>query len=141
MKLKHTYVGWKKELWLLSYIVPLLNHIHLFATPWTIACQSPLSFTISQNLLKFMSIESVILSNHVILCCPLLLLCSIFPSSRVFSSESALRIKRPKYWNFSFSISPSYEYSGLISFSIDWFDLIALQGTLKCLLQPHNSKT
>ena len=107
-------------------------------TPWTIACQASLSFVISQSLLKFMSIEFVMLSIYLILCCPLLLLPSVLPSMRVFSNESALCIRWPKYW--SFSISPSNEYSGLISFSIDWFDLLSVQGTLKSLLQHHNSK-
>ena len=109
------------------------------ATPWTATCQAFLSFTISQSLLKFMSTELVKLSNHLILCCTLLLLLSIFPSIRVFSNESALCIMWPKCWSFSFSISPSNEYSGLISFRIDWFDL-AVQGTLKSLLQHHNLK-
>ena len=109
-------------------------------TPWTAACQASLSLTISQSLLKLMSIESVMPSNHLILCCPLLLLPSIFPSSRVFSNELALRIRWPKYWGFSFSISPSNEYSGLISFRIDRFDLLAIQRTLRSLFQHHNSK-
>ena len=99
-----------------------------------------MSFTISQSLFKLMSIESVIPSNHLILCCPLLLLPSIFPRIRVFSNESALHIRWPKYWSFSFSISPSSVYSGLISFRIDWLDLLAVQGTLKSLLQHHSSK-
>ena len=111
----------------------------LFATPWTVACQASLSITNSQSLLK-MSIESVMPSNHLILCCPFLLLPSIFLSIRVFSSELALPIRWPKYWSSSFSISSSNEYSGLISFKIDWFDLLAVQGTLKSLLQNHNSK-
>ena len=106
----------------------------------TSACQAPLSFTVSRSLLKFMSIESVMLSNHLILCHPHLLLPSVFPSIRVFSIESALRIRWPKYWSFSFSISPSSEYSGLISFRINWFDVLAVQGTLKSLLQHHSSK-
>ena len=109
-------------------------------TPWTAACQSSLSFTISWSLLKLMSIESVMPSNHLILCRPLLLLPSIFPSIRVFSSESALRIRWSKHWSLSFSISPSNEYSGLISFRIDWFDLFAIQRTLKSLLQHHSSE-
>ena len=109
-------------------------------TPWTPACQASLSFTISWNLLKLMSMESVIPSNHFIFCCPLLLLTLIFPSFRVFSSESALHIRWPKNWSFSFSISPSNEYSRLISFRSDWFDLLAVQGILKNLLQHHNSK-
>ena len=101
----------------------------LFATPWTAACQASPSFTISWSLLKLMSIELVVLSSHLILCCPLFLLPSIFPSIRFFSSESALCIRWPKYWNFSFSISPSSEYSGLISFRIDWFNILIVQGT------------
>jgi len=109
-------------------------------TPWTAACQASLSFTISQSLLKLMSIESVIPSNNIILCHPLLLLPSVFPSIRVFSNELALHIRWPKYWSFRFSISPSSEYSGFISFRIDWFDLLAVQGTLKSLLQHHNLK-
>ena len=108
-------------------------------TPWTAACQAPLSSAISQSLLKFMSIESVIVSNHLILYCPFLLP-SIFPSIRAFSNEAALPIRWPKYWSFSLSINPSSEYSGLISFRIDWFDLLAVQGTLKSLLQHHSSK-
>ena len=108
-----------------------LNSVWLFATPRTATCQASLSFTISQSLFKFMSIEFVMLSNHLILCCPLLLLPSVFASFRVFSNESVLRIRWPKCCNFSFSISPSNEYSRLISFKIDWFDLLAVQGTLK----------
>ena len=108
-------------------------------TPWTAARQAPLSSIISQSLLRFMLTESMILSNHLILYCPLLLL-SIFPSIRIFSNESVLRIKWPKYWSFSFSISPSNEYSALISFRMDWLDLLAVQGTLKGLLQHHSSK-
>ena len=117
-----------------------LSPLRLLATPWTAAHQASLSFTISQSLLKLMSIESVMPSNHIILYCPLLLLPSIFPSIRVFSNESALCIRWPKYWSFSFSISPSSEYSGLISLRIDWFDLLAVQGSLKSLLQHHNLK-
>ena len=109
-------------------------------TPWTAARQTSLSITNSWSLLKLMSIESVMPSNHLILCCPLLLLPSFFPSIGVFSNESALHIRWPKYWSFSFSISPSNEYSGLISFRIDWFDLLAVQGTLRSLLQHHSSK-
>ena len=108
--------------------------------PWTAACQASLSFTISWSLLKLMSIESVMLSNDLILCHPLLLLPLIFPSMRVFSNELVLHIRWPKYWSLSFSISPSNEYSGLISFRIDWFDLLAVQGTDKSLLQLHNLK-
>ena len=109
-------------------------------TPWTAACQASLSFTISRSLLKFMSIESVMPSNHLILCHCLLFLPSIFPSIRVFSNELVLHIWYPKYWSFSFSISPSNEYSGLISFRMDWLNLLAVQGTLKSLLQHHSSK-
>ena len=112
----------------------------LFTTPWTAECQASLSLTNSQRLLKLMSVEEVMPSNHLILCCPLLLLPSIFPSIRVFSNESVLRIRWPKYWSFSFSISPSNEYSGLISFRMDWLDVLAVQGTLKSLLQHHSSK-
>ena len=111
-----------------------------FVTPWTTARQAPLSFTNSWRLLKLMSIESVMLSNHLILCRPFLLLPSIFHSIRVFSNESALRIRWPKYWSFSFNISPSNEYAGVISFRMDWLDLLAVQGTLKSLLQHHTSK-
>ena len=110
------------------------------ATPWTAARQASLSITNSRSLLKLMSIESVMPSNHLIYCCPLLLLLSIFPSIRVFSNESVLRIRWPKYWNFSFSISPSNEYSGLISFKMDWLDLLAVQETLKSLLQHQVQK-
>ena len=116
-------------------LVQSLSHVQLFATPWTAARQASLSITNSQSLLRLMSIEPVMPSNHLILCRPLLLLPSIFPSIRVFSSESALCIKWPEYWSFSFNISPSNEYSGLISFRMDWLDLLAVQGTLKSLLQ------
>ena len=109
-------------------------------TPWTAACQASLSITNSQSLLKLMSIKSVMPSNHLILCCPLLLLPAVFPSIRVFFNELALSIKWLKHWSFSFSISPFKEYSGLIFFRIDWFDLLAVQGTLKSLLQHHSSK-
>ena len=112
----------------------------LFATPWTTACQASLSITNSWSLLRLTSIESVMLSNHLILCRPLLLPPSIFPSIRVFSSESALHMRWPNYWSFSLSISPSNEYSRLISFRMDWLDLLAVQGTLKSLLQHHSSK-
>ena len=111
-------------------VVQLLSHVQLFVTPWTAARQASLSFTIFWSLLKLMSIESVMPSNHLILCRPLLLLPSIYPSIRVFSNESTLRMRWPKYWSFRFSISPSDEYLGLISFRIDWFDLLAVQGTL-----------
>jgi len=120
--------------------VQSLSHVQLFVTPWTTACQASLSIINSRSLLKLISIESVMPSNHLILCHPLLLLPSIFPSIRVFSSESALRIRWPKYWSFSFNISSSSEHSGLISFSIDWLDLLGVQGTLKSLLQHHSSK-
>ena len=120
-------------------VVQSLSNVWLFATPWTAACQASLSFTSSQSFLKLTSIELVMPSNHLILCHPLLLLPSILPSIRVFSNESVLRIRWPKYWSFSYSISSSNEYSGLISFRIDWFDL-AVQGTLKSLLQHHSSK-
>ena len=120
--------------------VQLLSHVQLFVTPWAAARQASLSITNSWNLLKLMSIESVMPSNHLILFCPLLLLPSIFPSIRVFSNESDLCIRWPEYWSFSFSISPSNEYSGLISFRTDWLDLLAVQRTLESLLQHHNSK-
>ena len=120
--------------------VQLLSRVRFFATPWTVAGQASLSITNSWSSPKPMSIESVMPSNHLILCCPLLLSPSTFPSIRVFSNESVLPIRWPKYWSFSFSISPSNEYSGLISFRIDWFDLLAVQGTLKSLLQHHSSK-
>ena len=110
-------------------------------TPWTAACQASLSFTISRSLLKLLSIGSMIPSNHLILCWLLLLLPAIFPSIRLFSNELALLIRWPKYGSFSFSVSPSNEYSGFISFKIDWFDLFAVQGTLKSLLQHHSWKT
>ena len=118
-------------------LVQSLSHVQLFATPWTTARQASLSITNSWSLLKLMSIESVMPSNHLILCHPLLLLPSIFPSIRVFSQDSVLRIRWPKYWSFSFGISPSNEYSGLISFRMDWLDLLAVQGTLKRVLQYH----
>ena len=120
--------------------VQLLSRVQLFATPWTAALQASLSIADSWSLHKLISIELVMPSNHLILCHPLLLLPSIFPSIRVFSNESALRIRWPKYWNFSFNVSPSNEYSGLISFRMDWLDLLAVQGTLKSLLQHHSSK-
>ena len=119
--------------------VQLLSHVRLFSTPWTAACQTSLSITNSWSLLKLMFIESVMPSNHFILCCPLLLPPSIFLSVRVFSNESVLHIRWPKYWSFSFSIGPSNEYSGLISFRMDWLDL-AVQGTPKSLLQHHSTK-
>ena len=118
--------------------IQLLSHVRLFAAPWTAACQTCLSITNSQILSKLMSIESVMPSGHLILCCPLLFLPSIFPSIRVFSSDSVLHIRWLKYW--SFSIIPSNEYSGLICFRIDWLDLLAVQGTLNSLFQHHSSK-
>ena len=121
-------------------VLQLLSCVRCLTTPWTAASQASLSPTISQNLPKLVSIVSAIPSNHLILCCPLLLLPSIFPSIRGFSNESALCIRWPNYWSCSFSISPSNEYSGLISFRIDWFDLLAVQGTLKSPLQLHSSK-
>ena len=117
-----------------------LSRVRLIETPWTTAHQASLSITNSWSLPKLMSIESVMPSNHFILCCPLLLLPSIFPSIRVFSSESALPIRWPKYWSFSFNISPSNEHPGLISFRMDWLDLLAVHRTLKSLLQHHSSK-
>ena len=118
----------------------MLSHIHFFVTPWIAAHQASLSVTNCQSLLKLMFTESVMPSSHLILCRPLLLSPSIFPNIRVFSNESVLHIKWPKYWSFSFSISPSSEYSGLISFRMDWLDLLAVQGTLKSLLQHHTSE-
>ena len=120
--------------------VQSVSPVQLFVTSWTAARQASLSITNSCSLPKLMSIESVMPSNHLILCCPLLLLPSIFPSIRVFSNESALHIREPKYWNFSFNISPSNEHSGLISFRMDWLDLLVVLGTLKSLLQHHSSK-
>ena len=120
--------------------VQLLSHVQLFVTPWTVACQASLSVTNSQSLHKLMSIDSVMPSNHLILCPPLLLPPSIFPSIRVFSNESALPIRWQKYWSFSFNISLSNEHPGLIAFRMDWLDLLAVQGTLKGLLQHHSSK-
>ena len=118
--------------------VQSLSHVQLFVTPWTAAHQASLPTTDSQSLPKLMSIESVMPSNHLILCCPLLLLPSIFPSIKVFSNESAVCIRWPKYWRFSLILSPSNEHSGLISFRMDWLDLLAVQGTLKSLLQHHS---
>ena len=120
--------------------VQSLSRVWLFATPQTAECQDSLSITNSHSLLKLMSIESVMPSNRLILCCSLLLLPSIFPSIRVFSNGSAFYIRWPEYWSFSFSISPSNEYSGLISFRMDWLDLLAVQGTLKSLLQHCSAK-
>ena len=120
--------------------VQLLSRVRLFATPWIAACQASLSITNSQGLLKLMSIESVMPSSHLILCRPLLLLPPILPSIRVLSNESALCTRWPKYWSFSFNISPSNEHTGLISFRTNWLDLLAVQGTCKSLLQHHTSK-
>ena len=124
-----------------NIVVQSLSHVQLYTTPWTAAHQASLSFTISRSLLKLMSAESMMSSNHLTLCCPLLLLPLIFPSIRVYSSESALCIRWSKYWSFSFSISPSNEYSGLISFRIDWLDLLAVWGTLKNLLSNERIHT
>ena len=124
----------------IPFSVQLLNHVQPFATPWTAARQASLSITNSWSLLKLMSTESVMPSNHLILCCPLLLLLSIFPSLRVCSNRSVLRIRWPKCGSFGFSVSSSNEYPGLISFRMDWLDLIAVQGTLESLLQHHTSK-
>ena len=120
--------------------VQSLSHVQLFATPWTAACQASLSITNSRSLLKLMSMELVMPSNHLILCCPLLLLPSVFPSIRVFSNKSVLHIIWPKCWSFSFNIRPSNEHPGMISFRMDWLDLLAVQGTLKSLLQHQSSK-
>ena len=120
--------------------VQSLSRVWLFVTPWTVAYQASLSITNSWSLLKLMSTEWAMPSNHLTLCCPLLLLPSIFLRIRVFSSESSLRIRWPKYWSFSFNISPSNEHAGLISFRMDWLDLLAVQGTLKNLIQHHSSK-
>ena len=131
----------EKGIYLIQFSsVQSLSSVWLFVTPWTIACQASLSITNSQSLPKLMSIESVMPSNHLILCRPLPLLPSIFPSIRVFSNESVLHITWPEYWSFSFNISPSNEHPGLISFRMDRLDLLASQGTLKSLLQHHSSK-
>ena len=130
-----------RQKWRPFAVVHLPSHVWLFMTPWTTALQVSLFLTISQSLLKLMSIKSVKPSNHLILCCPLLLLLSIFPSIRIFSNESVLHIRWPKYCSFSFSISPSNKYSGLISFKINWFDLLAVQGTVNNLIQHHSLKT
>ena len=131
MRTNHCAFAW--QLWDLVVFQPL-SCAQLLVTPWTAAHQASLSFTISWSLLKLMSTKSVIPSNHLIFCHSLILLPSIFPSIRIFSSELALCVRWPKYWSFSFNVSPSSEYSGLISFRIDWFDLLAVQGTLKSLL-------
>ena len=124
----------------MSQSVQSLNRVQLFATPWTAAHHASLSITNSQSLFKLMSIQSVMPPNHLILCCALLLLPSIFPRIRVFSNESVLHIRWPKCWSFGLSISPSNGYSGLVSFRTDWLVLLAVQGTLKSLLQHHSSK-
>ena len=126
---------------MLTVVRVVFSHVRLFAAPWTVARQASLSFAIFRSLFKLVSIESVMPSNHLILCRPLLLPPSILPSIRVFSSESVLRIRWPKCWSFSFSISLSSEYSGPISFRMDWLDLLAIQGTLKSLLQHHSSSS
>ena len=123
-----------------SQSVQWLSHVQLFATPWTATCQAFLSITNSWSLFKLRSIKSVKPSNHLILCCPLILPPSIFPNISVFSNESLLHRRTPKDWSFSFSISPSNEYLGLFSFRMDWLDLLAIQGTLKSILQHHSSK-
>ena len=132
----------KRKRWrgITSVSIQLLSHVQLFSTPWTVACQASLSITNCQSLLRLRSIKLVMPSNHLILCHPLLLLPSIFPSIRVFSNEPILHIRWPKYWSLSFSISPSNEYSGLISFRMDWLDFLAVQETLKTILQHHSSK-
>ena len=121
-------------------VVQSLSHVRLFVTPWTAVHQASLFFTISQSLLRLISIKSVMPSNHLILCHPLLLLLSVFPNIRIFSSDSTLHIRWPKYWSFSFDINPSNESSGSISFRIDWWDLLAVQRAFKSLLQHHSSK-
>ena len=147
-KINKRHSNWKERvkitclqvIWSYMVVVQSLSCLWLFATPRTAAHHVSLSFTISRSLLKLISIESMMPSNHLILCNPLILLLSIFPSIRFFSNESARHIRWPKYWNFSISISPSNEYSGLFSFRIDWFDLLAVQGDLKSLLQHHSSE-
>ena len=138
-------ISFRKHFQTISYIIQFssfhsLNWVQLFVISWTAACRASLSITNSWSLLKLMSIKLVMPSNHFIICCPLLLLPSILPSIRVFPNESVLCIRWPQYWSFSFSISPSDEYSGLISFGMDWLDLLAVQETLKSLLQHHSSK-
>ena len=128
------------KLWLQDVVFQSLSLVQLFVTPWTAVCQASLFITSYQSLLKLMSIELVMLSNHLILCCPLLLLSSILHSLKVFFNESVLHIRQPKYWSFSFCISPSNEYAGLISFRIGWFYLLSVQGTVKNLLQYCSSK-
>ena len=131
----HRWVTWTR-----LAVVELLSCVRFFGTPWSVVCQAALSSTVSWSLLRFMSIESVMLSIDLLLCFPLLLPSSLFPSIRVFSSELALCLRWPKYWSFSFIISPSNKYSGLIPFRMDWLDLLAVQGTLKSLLQHHSLK-
>ena len=131
---------YEKMLNITNYSVQLLSRVRLFVTPWIAACQASPSITNSRSSLKLTSIKSVMPSSHLILCCPLLLLPPIPPSIRVFSNESTLHMRCPKYWSFSFSIISSKEHSGLISFRMDWLDLLAVQGTLKSLLQHHSSK-
>ena len=142
--LKSTWKHQFQDYWISLFLSLQFNSVvqsrSTLCDPWTAARLASLSFTNSQSLLKFMSIESVMPSNHLILCGPLLLLPSIFPSIRVFSNKSVLHIRWPEYWSFSFSISPSNEYLGLISFRIDWFDLLAVWVTLKSILQHHSSK-
>ena len=149
VRTRHRTMDWFKtgkgvcKGWILSprfSSVTSVNCVRLFATPWTATHQASLSITNYRSLLKFMSIELVMPSSHLILCCPLLFLPSTLPSIRVFSSESVLHIRWPKYWTFNYRISPSNEYSGLISFTIDCFDFLVVQGTLKSLLQHHSSK-
>ena len=138
------FTSWADNIQLASNIefssVPSLSCVQFFANPWTAAHQASLSIANTQSLLRLMSIETVMPSNHLILCCPHNILPSIFPSIRVIPNESVLRIRWSKYWSFTFSISPSNEYSGLISFRMDWLGLLAVQGTLKILLQHHSSK-
>ena len=132
--------GMELKFFFQSSLVHLLSSVQLFVTPWTAACQASLSIVNSWSLLKLMSIELMMPSNHLVLRCPLLLLPSIFPTITVFSNESVLHIRWPKYWSFSFNISPSNDYSGLISFRVDWLDLLAVEGTLKSLLQLGNQE-
>ena len=141
MLIKTTPTSFENEKGAQLSSVQSLSHVRLFATPWIAACQASLSITISQTSFKLTSIESVMPSSHLILCHPLLLLPPIPPSIRIFSHESTLRMRWPKYWRFSFNISPSKEHPGLISLRMDWLDLLAAQGTLKSLLQHHSSKT
>ena len=134
-------IPWTRSLWGTVHFSSVAQTCLSLVTPWAVACQASLSITNSQSLLKLMSIESVMPPNHLVLCCPLLLPPSIFPSVRIFSNESVLRIRQPKYWSFSFSNSPSSEHSRLISFRMNQLDILAVQGTLKGLLQYHSSKT